>query len=646
MLKCALEALNTCASDKEFDLKYWIKIKKTVAVIAVSMLTAVFILQFFPAAGSSLALTDRSSAVLDHEIMQTSYDRTSIEADPSRMNSAGYVTITIKLRNTNPAAGSDSLTGEGSFGIQNNFGIGTDSTPTKDPNETETPTPDPGNNTPAPTTDPNVTETPITTPDPNETEHPTDDPNVSEAPSQSPTGGTYTNVSIENSYGVNFTTFDVAPGETGVYRATMFVSESQLGQSLYFRIYWVDTATNTYYYHDLNVTILRSDTAFLRMTRTSSVTDAQMGEVVELTYTLVNTGTRRLNNITVIDEKIRGNNPLVAPFSLSSGETNEFVINYTMQGATVVSKPTATFVPEGSSTPLSVTVSKITIGLINAQLSKSVTIGRATPEGVPFTLYLTNNGSQSLTNLSVKDDLGREIGSNFSLAIGESKILDYFVPNPDSERNVFFTITGTYASGKEFVDNTTSYPVRPYIDLTLLGLDFTAEIRKPLDADCNIGLTFTAKNTGRLPYYNLVLTEKELGYDLYEIPVLAAGEEPNSFNVDVNIGEPRELIFYLTAMDSSGNSYTFDAYINADRIEVQSAIPNETPVPGGEQGLTIVDIDVDKQISERGEQLINWWKKLEIIFFCAMGLIAVLATTEFILYLTRRRRRKNADNYR
>ena len=79
---------------------------------------------------------------------------------------------------------------------------------------------------------------------------------------------------------------------------------------------------------------------------------------------------------------------------------------------------------------------------------------------------------------------------------------------------------------------------------------------------------------------------------------------------------------------------------------MQSAIPNETPVPGGEQGLTIVDIDVDKQISERGEQLINWWKKLEIIFFCAMGLIAVLATTEFILYLTRRRRRKNADNYR
>ena len=33
MLKCALEALNTCASDKEFDLKYWIKIKKTVAPV-------------------------------------------------------------------------------------------------------------------------------------------------------------------------------------------------------------------------------------------------------------------------------------------------------------------------------------------------------------------------------------------------------------------------------------------------------------------------------------------------------------------------------------------------------------------------------------------------------------------------------------
>ena len=148
---------------------------------------------------------------------------------------------------------------------------------------------------------------------------------------------------------------------------------------------------------------------------------------------------------------------MLPAFSLAPGESRVFTYEYTMRTSTVTSKPTVSFVPEGSTNALSVTLSGLTIGLINAQLTKTVEIGTPTPEGVEFTLYLTNNGNQSLNSLTVTDDLGTVVQSGFSLAIGESKTIKYFVRNPEAVRYVVFNITGVYSSGIVFKDNTKSY---------------------------------------------------------------------------------------------------------------------------------------------------------------------------------------------
>lgn len=518
----------------------------------------------------------------------------TIEADPPRLSAAGYVTVTIKLHNPSSS----------------NPGSLPDEFPLEQPGETD---------------------------GPGETIEPIDPP-VTRPPETTPpqTGGTFTNVTISNNYGVSFSTYDVAPGSTGVYSASMMISEAQIGQPLNFTIYWRDSITGVTNFQNLTLRIQRADTAYLRLTRTASVTKASVGEQVVFTYTMVNTGSRRLNGITLIDEKIGGRNPITSPFSLGSGETREVTYTYTMQGASVVSQPKASFTPEGSSTALSVTVSKLTIGLINAQLSKTVTLGNSTPEGVAMTLFLTNNGSQNLSSLVVKDDLGTTLASGFSLAIGESKIIEHFVPNPESVRYVYFTITGSYASGKQFSDNTESIAVRPYIDPNSLGLSFKAEIAKQLNAENHLVLKFTVVNTGRVPYTNVILTEKELGYTLHEIPELAPSREGETFNVDITIDGPRELVFYLKVNDPSGNTYTYDAHLNAEYQDLESAIPNETPEPNSESGITIVDID--KTIGERGERLMKWWRKLEVIFFAALALILILGAIELWLYLKNKKK--------
>lgn len=575
--------------------------------------------------GHDLIVAEANASPVSASAVQTaSSGSATIEADPSRLNAPGNVTVTIKLRNGNSSTGVNS--------VDNGVVFRSTSFSSIMPPISTIP--------PMNTVPPETEHPPVETPEPivpTETPYYSNEPVIPPSPTPVPMPGRFTHVSITNPYGAVFNTSDVNPGSTGVFSSRMMIYESMLGQTLSFNISWYDTAANQTYSQALTLVIQRSDTAYLRLSRTASVSRAAMDEEVVFTYSFVNTGSRRLTNIRLSDDKIIGNQEIAEPFSLASGERREITYVYKMKGASVVSKPTATFTPEGSSTTLSVTVSKMTIGLINAQLSKNVNVGTATPDGIAFTLFLTNNGSQNLSNLSVTDDLGSVLASGFSLAIGESRIIEHFVPNPDGVRNVVFYVNGTYDEGKTFTDNTTSYTVRPYINPSLLGLKFRAEVRKQLDADNNIGLTFTVENTGRLAYSNIILTEEQLGYTLHEIHDLAVGAEPVTFNIDLTIDEPRELVFLLTAEDPSGNEYTFDAHINAQPIDVSSSIPNASPEPGSNSGTTIVDLNLDRQISEKGQQLLKIWRVLRIIFIIALIAIVLLAALEYGLY----RRKKN-----
>ncbi len=580
------------------------KLRKTAAAFAALMLAALIVLQLiptFPAVSS--AESEETGAVTGR-----AQEHISIEADPPRLANPGYVTIKIKLRNTN-AANSQGFSGESGY----------------------------------------VDIESVQYPDEVSILEKTDEPEVSPEPTEPPTNppvsdGYYRNVRIENSYGVQFSTSDVAPGQTGVFSGNIMITNERFGVPLKFTLYWYDSAANALYYKDLEVTVDRSNTMHLTLARTASTTQAAVGEEVTLTYSLVNTGTVRLNNIRVYDDKLNGSSPVAPAFALSSGESKEITFIYKMREASVISKPKAVFTTEGGSTEYTVEVSsKLTIGLVNAQISKEVTVGRSTPEGVNFTLFLTNNGSQSLHNLVVKDELGNTLAPAFSLAIGESRIIDHFVPNPDTVRNVSFKITGTYADGKEFKDNTTSYQVFPYIDPDLLGLAFAAEIRKPLDSSNRIYLTFTVQNTGSIPYSNVILTEKELGYNLHEIQTLYPTSDGETFNIDLTIEGPRELVFYLTAVDPSGNTYVKEAHITANYMNNEGAIPNQTPAPGSDTGVSIKNFALDDAINERVSQLSKLWKTLETVFFIALGIVLLLGIIELVLFIrnrTRRRRNK------
>ncbi len=529
----------------------------------------------------------------------------SISVTPTEMSQAGTATVSITLKNTN--SGSSSA---GSVGINSQ--------------ETDEPTP---------TDVPVTTEPPISTPVP---------PPAS--------GDTYTGITISNSYGVAFDTsgVSVAAGSSRTFTGTMNVTTAMIGTSLSFTVSWYDGSTPMS--ETVTTMIVRANTPYLVVTRTATPAKAAPGATVTLRYSFLNSGAVRLVNITVTDKKITGSNsPIAAPFSLDPGQSNTVTYEMRMGSSTVESNPTVTYYAAGGTTQLSASVPSLTIGLLNSQLTKEVVRGAATPEGVPFTLYLTNNGNQTLKSLVVRDENGNTVyGNPFSLAVGESKTIQVFIPNPSTVRYVVFKITGTDANGTAFSDNTASIAVRPYIDVSQLGLKFTAHVVSPLDENNKITIEFSLENTGKLPYFTLALTEKELDYTLANWDSLAS-EVSDVKRIDLTLDGERELVFVLSASDSSGNPYTFEAYVNATYLNADELVPISTPDPKGgtQQGVNVMPDDselgakLDGLITSTGEKLMKWFRILGIIAIIAAVAMLVLGISEIVI-----RRNNRANNHR
>ncbi|MBR3382273.1 MAG: hypothetical protein IKG85_04465 [Clostridia bacterium] len=563
----------------------------------------------------------------------TSTAHVSISVSPKELAQEGNVTVSITLTNTNSSS--------------------TPVNPTTPPSTTHTP---------APTTAP--TDVPVThapTPEPIETPAPTDPPEghgsidfgepsrgaAPMEPERSSGSGDYTGITITNSYGVSFQTqgVTVAPGASKTFSSTMHVSSGMIGVDLPFTVSWTDRGQHKSDTVTCKISRLNAS-PYLSVVRTANPINASEGTEVTITYTFTNSGSVRLTNITLVDRYVKGStSPLISPFSLDPGATKEYVHTLTMGNSTIVSQPVITFYAQGSSTQLTKNVSALTIGLIQSQLTKEIQKGTATPEGVPFTLWLTNNGNQKLSSLVVKDELGNSVSTEpFSLAVGETKKLEYFVPNPETVRYVVFSIEGYDYNNTEFKDNTASYVVRPYIDMSLLGLSFTAVTTTSLSEASVIGIEFTFENTGSMEFHNLSVTEKELDYELYTLDSLAVGATEKA-NVEVNIGEVRELVFVLTAEDPSGNPHTHEAYVTADQIDYDALIPADDPSQG--DSIEVVNDEaglgkmLDGLITSTGEKLMAWFRVLGIIAVVTALTMLGLGVAEIVI--RRNKRQKSAE---
>ena len=347
-----------------------------------------------------------------------------------------------------------------------------------------------------------------------------------------------------------------------------------LGQPIGFDIAWTENGEQKY--STASVTVLNSGAglaeAALSVSVKASSSQASRGESITLTYTITNSGITPVSGVSLTDKEIGGRQAMISNITVEPGTPYVYTHEFTMGSSTVASVPVISYKGADGSV-VTVTGSEKTLGMVNSRISVSVTQGAASEDGQQFTIALTNNGNQRISKIKVTDELGNAVNSDaISLAIGESRTLTYTVPTTET-RNVVFNISGIDATNTNYSDHTETYVVRKYIDPSLIGISFSAEVASPLDSAGSISLNFTVENTGSMDMQNLKLSESEYGL-LYMLESVPRGTQ--TINQKMSVGSPRDLIFKLEIEDPSGNIYTYNAYIKADYVGVEAA-PTSTP---------------------------------------------------------------------
>lgn len=308
--------------------------------------------------------------------------------------------------------------------------------------------------------------------------------------------------------------------------------------------------------------------AAMTATRTASKSSGRQGEKITLTYTLSNPGSVPMTDISIKDS-IAGSTAIKSGLTLEAGGSTTATYEYTLGAQDAVSEPTITYKENGETK--TVTIDKLTIPVVNVKLATSVTLGDPSAEGVLFTIVVKNEGNQTISGITVKDDLGNAVNADaFTLQAGQEHLLSYPV-KVDATRVVAFVISGKDDSGQPYEDKTESYTVHPYIDPSSVSFQLATKIVENLDENGNIKVQFTIQNNSSVDLMDAVITEAQLGEVIPRMSTLPLGETVKE--VDLKIGEPRELTFTVSAKDSSGAEHTFVSSLTAAYANLATPTP-------------------------------------------------------------------------
>ncbi|MBQ9832214.1 MAG: hypothetical protein IJO48_00630 [Clostridia bacterium] len=428
--------------------------------------------------------------------------------------------------------------------------------------------------------------------------------------------GAMENINISSSdVTVEFDTAGVVidEGAEQAFVKSVQVSEEMIDKAIGFEITWTQGGEEKS--SETSVTVKRAAIAnAISVRRSVSSKTASPGETITIKYTVKNLGTTKLTKVAITDKEIGGKSPIVSGITIEAGEVYEYSYQYKMGYSTVISQPVVTY-EIGSQSRVYDDTEAMTLGMVNTKLTVEVEQGVATESGVPFTIYLTNNGNQKIKDIKIVDELGNRVaGEQFTLAVGETKSISCNISN-EKERYVVFTITGIDASGEEYTDKTESQVVRRYIDPTSLGMEFSVTVLETLNSQGFIRVKFTVNNTGTVDYTSLTVKEESAG-EIRRIENVTPGN--HEIEEDVYVGIPRDLMFTLEVTDPVGNPYTYTANVTADYIGIADTV-NATPTA-----------EAVNSIEEMGMALDNAVSNTLVTILIVLGILSALAITAII----------------
>lgn len=421
----------------------------------------------------------------------------------------------------------------------------------------------------------------------------------------------------------------VAPGESKSFSTSYYFSSEMLNTSIPLTVSYVegDKARSK----DVSVKVASAKASSVTLTRSASSKQASPGEEITLTYKVSNTGEAPVTVTSLVDREIGGKSSILSEKqTVEPGASIDIPYVYKMGKNTVTSEPTVTYKDTATNEEGTATASALTLGMVNSKISVEVIQGEASEAGVTFTINLTNNGNQKVSDIKIIDDLGNRVNSDvFALAIGENRQLTYTIV-PDAERYVTFSISGVTTAGDKYEDKTKSYVVRKYIDPDLLGIEFTAAVTQTLNSSGSITVKFSINNTGSMTMTDLVISEQTTYTDengaeqtklneIYRTDSVPAG----NFETEqtVYVGDPRDLTFVVAMNDPAGNPYSYTAHITAEVLGVSNVQETDD---AQQSAISTLGAEVGSSISRALTIALIVLAVLTVISIIAMAVLTAL----------------------
>jgi uncharacterized repeat protein (TIGR01451 family) len=264
-------------------------------------------------------------------------------------------------------------------------------------------------------------------------------------------------------------------------------------------------------------------------------TDA--GDTITYSFSVENTGSVTISNVTVDDAKVGLTDAAVTPGTLAPGETGTASATYTLTQADidageVENTATASGTPPGGGDPVTAedTVTTPVEGVAELTIEKRAgePSGSTVGSTIDYTFTVTNTGTVTLTGVMVEDALeGVEVsGGPVDLAPGQVDTTTftarYTLTQDDLNRGEVVnsaTATGTPPGGGEPVKSDPSEvttPLDPKAELTLVK---RAGEPSGNTAGSTISYTFEVTNTGDVNIENITLSDDLAGVEISGGPI-------------------------------------------------------------------------------------------------------------------------------
>lgn len=355
---------------------------------------------------------------------------------------------------------------------------------------------------------------------------------------------------------------DIATGETKEHTNSQWqITEDMMNRELKFGVSWVSSDGSTKTTTTPGVTITKKE-ANVSATASASVDrdSIKSGESVNYKFSIKNTGNVALSNVTLTASPLKDGKALNDPFSLQPGSSRDLTWKVSLSETTQIT-PVFNFTANGQTQKVAADAVKVTVEeeKKDAMMRLDVRADRSqvkSGEEVEFSVELSNTGTASLSDITVKDFEGNAVNMSKNSLDAEQSTKGKVTIKIAESGNYSFTASAKDDAGNSVKAESSSIsikveeePTGPIDPATVVGLEIDVENTK-LQGAGDAHFIAKIKNLTDEPLKNIIIQETTTGAS-NTFPTLEA-QASTDWDTVIPVAETSQYVFTVSAEMQDG----------------------------------------------------------------------------------------------